>query len=115
MAILICVSLSCSLGGWGRPCPGVAASVRSRRGEGGVKAPPVLRGSDVECAQEAAAHRLGAREAAGAGDRLDRLTALLQTPSCGLQAHALDVARGRDAGLVAEGAREVARAHVRPL
>ena len=41
------------------------------------------------------------------------VVAVLQATPRGLQAHALDVARGRDAGLGAERAGEVARAHVR--
>ena len=46
------------------------------------------------------------------GDGGDRLAGVLEPAARGLEAHALDVARGRDAGLGAEGAGEVARAHV---
>ncbi len=56
--------------------------------------------------------RLGGAEAARGGDRGDRLARVLEPRARGLQAHALDVARGRDAGLGAKGAGEVARAHV---
>ena len=55
----------------------------------------------------------GGAEATGRGDRRNRLCGVLQTPARRLQAHLLDVARGRDAGLGAERAGEVARAHVR--
>ena len=81
----------------------------------GLEASSVLGGSDVERTQEDAPHRLGGAEAASVGDDCDRLGGVLEAPACGLEAHTLDVARGRDTGLGTESAREVARAHVRAL
>jgi F0F1-type ATP synthase membrane subunit b/b' len=95
----------------------MTATRAARRRGGGANAPcletaAVLGGSDLERAQERAPHRLGGAEAAGAGDGGDRLGAVLEQPAGGLEPHALDPAGGRDAGLGAEGAGEVARAHV---
>jgi cell division septum initiation protein DivIVA len=77
-----------------------------------VEAAAILGGTYVQSAQEDAAHGLGGAEAAAGGDDGDGLAGVLQAPARGLDAHALDVAGGRDAGLGAEGAGEVARAHV---
>src|ERR1035437_222863 len=86
---------------------------RARIARAAVEAAPILRGAHCEGAQEHAAHRLRARKAAGGCDGGDRLGRLLQLPAGGLQAHALDVAPGRDTRLGAERAGEVPRAHVR--
>src|ERR1700723_2000036 len=77
---------------------GVACGGRNARGGRVVhlEATPVLRGADPERAQERSAHRLGGAEAAAGGDRGERLTGLLERAARGLQAQALDVARGRD-------------------
>ena len=89
--------------GWvgDRPARG---SRRRRRVACGGEAAPVLGGPDAERAQERAAHRLGVPKPHAARDRRDRLGAVLQAPARRLQAHALDVARRRDAGLGAERA-----------
>ncbi|MEA2201943.1 MAG: cyclohexyl-isocyanide hydratase [Solirubrobacteraceae bacterium] len=77
-----------------------------------MEAPAVLGRRHLELAQEGPAHRLGCAEPAGCGDGCDGLGAVLESPPRGLEAHPLDVAAGRDPGLGAKGAREVARAHV---
>ncbi len=83
--------------------------------EGRGEAPAVLGGTDAEGPQECAAHRLGGTEAAVGGYGSEWFLGVFEgAPGC-LQAQALDVAGGGDAGLRAEAAGEVTRAHVRAV
>ena len=70
---------------------------------------------DPEPSVKGAPHRLDGAEAAAPGDRLDGLLRAVQGDAGGLDAGGLDVHGRRHADLLAEGAREVARAHAGPF
>src|SRR5947209_4768659 len=80
-----------------------------------AEAAAVVGGGDVQGTQERTAHGLGRAEAAADGDLVDRRRRLLEQPAAGFHTRPLDEAGGGDTDLAAEGAREVARAHRRPL
>ena len=79
-----------------------------------VEAAAVLGGADVgACAGTRGACVSAVPKPHSAAIAASGSAGVLEPRARGLQAHALDVAGGRHAGLGAEGAREVARAHVR--
>src|SRR5438128_9010903 len=80
----------------------VASCDRPRLIGHAMEATPVLGGAHADRAQERPAHRLGRPESAAARHGSDGLAGVLQQPARGLQADALHVASGREAGLVAK-------------
>src|SRR4051795_5388170 len=80
-----------------------------------AEAAPVAGRADADPPSERPPHRLDRAEAGLAGDGLDRQVAGVEEDAGALDARGLHVDRRRHAGLVAEGAGEVALAHRRAL
>src|SRR5919201_2662096 len=91
---------------------GMAMSM-SRTPVGSGREPGAVGGGvDAQAPVEGAAHGLDGAEAAARGDGLDAEVGGLELAAGALDARGLDVGGGCEAGLRAEGAREVALAHV---